>query len=404
MLHFDPETGLYADEIKAVREMVAADWKNAFRGKGLPELSTEPETPAGQLIASETAAIVDKDNEVLFLANMFNPLTSQGKWQDALGKIYFLTRKTAQSSEAQCLCRGLSGTVIPQNARIKSVYDNSEWICAQAVEIGETGAVEARFIAAKPGEIEAGKNTLEQIVTVIPGWDSVTNPQAAALGRIQENQLEFELRRHASVAANARGSLAALYGAIADIQGVIDVAVLENTSDQPVEKWGVEIAGHSVWIAVTGGDDAEIAEVIYRKKDAGCGTCGNTRVEYRDDSLPSAPVYQFNIERPENVNFGVKISIKLTPSTIQNVGEKIRENIIADFNGLGDHGNSRIGTAQEIFASRFYCAAISAGVQNLVGIEIAFPYEDASWVQNVAINANQYPVLDASAIEIEIVE
>ena len=87
MLHFDPRTGLYADEIQDVRRTVQQDWIAAFRRDGRPELNVEPETPAGQLVDSQTAAIVDKDNEVLFLANQFNPETAEGIWQDALAKI-----------------------------------------------------------------------------------------------------------------------------------------------------------------------------------------------------------------------------------------------------------------------------------------------------------------------------
>lgn len=60
MLHFDPQTGLYPDEIETVREAVREDWVLAFRKDGLPDLNTEPETPAGQLIDSQTAAIADQ--------------------------------------------------------------------------------------------------------------------------------------------------------------------------------------------------------------------------------------------------------------------------------------------------------------------------------------------------------
>ena len=144
MLHFDLATGLYPDEVETVREAVRRDWKQAFARDGRPELNTEPETPAGQLIDSQTAAIVDKDNEVLFLANQFNPLTAEGIWQDALGKIYFLTRKVAQTSEALCLCTGLAGTTITQGSRIKSSADGLEWSCVETVTIPKIGRASCR--------------------------------------------------------------------------------------------------------------------------------------------------------------------------------------------------------------------------------------------------------------------
>lgn len=407
MLHFNAQTGLYPDPVSEVRESVREDWQAAFRRDGRPELNTEPETPAGQLIDSQTAAIVDKDNEVLFMANQFNPLTAQGIWQDALGKIYFLTRKVAQFSESVCQCNGLAGTVIPKGARIRSSADNSEWTCAENVTIPESGLVEARFTAGTAGPIAAQANTLTQIVTVIPGWDTVTNPAAAAVGRDAESQLEFETRRYNSVAANARGSVAALYGAIANLSNVLDVVVLENITNQPIVSWGVTIPGHSVWIAVTGGADAEIAETIYRKKDAGCGTAGNTQISYQDTELPGTPIYTYCIERPEPLAVGVRVTLKLTPSTPQDIEKQIKNAVLADFNGNGSHNSVRVGTAQEVYASRFYCAVIAAGAQNLVSIEIAALVSGTLvwvWGPSITINADQEPVLDENDILVVIQE
>lgn len=400
MLYFDPQTGLYAESVEDVRQSVRQGWKDAFRRDGLPELNTEPETPAGQLIDSQTAAIVDKDNEVLFLGNQFNPLTASGVWQDALGKIYFLTRKTAQASEAVCQCNGLAGTVITQGARIKSSADGSEWACMEAVTIPATGSAQARFQAQTPGPLVALANTLTEIVTVTPGWDSVTNPAAAVVGRDSESQLEFEKRRYNSVAANARGSVAALYGAIANLPDVLDVVVLENVGNDPIASWGVTIPGHSVWIAVTGGTDSEIAETIYRKKDAGCGTAGNTQIGYQDAELPGMPIYTYRIERPAPLAFAVRVTLRLTPTTPQDIEQKIKDAVLADFNGAGPHDNLRVGTAQEVYASRFYCAVIGAGVQNLVSIELAAPATGGTWGPSVTVNADQSPVLDADNIQV----
>lgn len=404
MLHFDPQTGLYAEEVETVRETVRQDWKTAFQRDGAPELNTEPGTPAGQLIDSQAAAIVDKDNEVLFLANQFNPLTASGIWQDALGKIYFLTRKVAQASEALCLCNGLAGTVIARGARIKSSADSSEWACTETVTIPAGGMAQARFQAQTLGPVAAQANTLTEIVTVTPGWDSVTNPAAAAVGRDVESQLEFEKRRYAGVAANARGSVSALYGAIADLPDVLDVVVLENIGNDPIISWGVTIPGHSVWIAVTGGTDGEIAEVIYRKKDAGCGTAGNTQISYQATELPGQPIYIYSIERPALLAVGVRVTISLTPATPQDIEQQIKNAVLADFNGAGPHNSLRVGTAQEVYASRFYCSVIGAGVQNLVSIEVCAPASGAAWGTSITINADQTPVLSADDILVVIKE
>lgn len=404
MLHFDPKTGLYADEVETVRESVRQDWRAAFARDGLPPLDVEPETPAGQLIDSQTAAIADKDSELLFLANQFNPLTAEGVWQDALGKIYFLSRQLATPSEATCLCSGLGGTVIPRGAVIKSSVDGARWVCAGATTIPDSGETYVRFMSGDAGAITADAGTLTEIVTVIPGWDAVINPEAAITGGLPESQREFETRRYNSVAKNARGSLSAIYGALADIKNVIDVVVLENTGNDPVVKWGATIPGHSIYVSIVGGDDAEIAETIYRKKDAGCGTAGNTALTWQDMDMPGNPVYTYYIERPEPVEFGIRVTIGLTDATPADIRRRIVDALIADFNGLGPHGNLRIGAAQDVYASRFYCPVIESGARKLASIEISFPYNAGEWADNVAIPADQTPVLDSANISIVIKE
>ena len=110
MLHFDPDTGFYADDTETVRAAVAADWVAAFHKDGQVDLNTDPETPAGQLIDSQTAAITEKDTELLYLCNQFDPAKNEGIFQDAIAKIYFLSRKAATPSTATITVRGLSGS------------------------------------------------------------------------------------------------------------------------------------------------------------------------------------------------------------------------------------------------------------------------------------------------------
>ena len=86
MLVFDEKTGFSVSEVTGIRSDLAEQWQNAFKETGKPALNVDPETPQGQIIDSETAAIHQKDSELAFLANQFNPKTSSGIWQDALGK------------------------------------------------------------------------------------------------------------------------------------------------------------------------------------------------------------------------------------------------------------------------------------------------------------------------------
>lgn len=83
------ENGPVVPDTATVRDAVETDWQAAFDNR----LNPDPATPQGQLITSETAIVQDKNSQLLFLSNMFNPETAEGIYQDALAKIYFLTRQ-----------------------------------------------------------------------------------------------------------------------------------------------------------------------------------------------------------------------------------------------------------------------------------------------------------------------
>jgi len=398
MLTFDAKTGVKADEIADIREAVRLEWVEAFKKDGQPNLDTDPETPAGQLIDSETQHIAEKDNEFLFLANQFNPLSAEGVWQEALGKIYFLKRKHKQHSVALCTITGLKGTVVPVGAQIRSSADNSLWINAHEVTIPAAGSIQTDFVSEEYGPITAGANTLTNIVTIVPGWDAVNNDTAATIGRYTETQMEFESRRYESVAANSHGSLASIYGALCNLDDVIDCVILENIENDPVVQYGVTIPPHSIFVSIVGGDETKISEIIYKKKDAGCGTAGNTIISYQDTELPGSPVFRYKIERPNSLAVGIKIDIKATSTTPPDADNLIKSALIADFSGNGPHGNLRVGIAQTVFASRFYCAVINTGGNGLEKIEICAPYSSLNWGDSITINADYSPVLDAANI------
>ena len=61
-LVFNPDTGFSGDAVSDVRGAVAQAWKQAFKSDNTAELNTEPETPAGLLVDSQTASIVQKDS------------------------------------------------------------------------------------------------------------------------------------------------------------------------------------------------------------------------------------------------------------------------------------------------------------------------------------------------------
>ena len=78
-IKFNPQTGLSADDTETIRAAIVADWQTVFDDEDVT-LNTEPESPAGQIIDSISALVTAKDSEFLSLANQFNPLTADGRF------------------------------------------------------------------------------------------------------------------------------------------------------------------------------------------------------------------------------------------------------------------------------------------------------------------------------------
>ena len=399
MITFDPQTGLIAEDTAVIRQRLAQEWKNAFNvSEDTPELNTESETPAGQLIDGQTALIAEKDAEILYLGNSFDPQTATGVAQDALAKIYFLSRHVEEPTYVTCQCKGLQGTVIPYGAVVQDINGNIFYNIVP-VTIPASGEVSSLFRCSVYGAIEVGANAVNKIITVIPGWDSINNMAAGVTGREVETQTEFESRRYNSVAKNSHGLAESVEGTVGNIDGVVACRIEQNRGDTAVTKFGVTIPPHSVYLSVYGGEQQDIGYAMHTKIDAGCGTAGNTEVTITDETNGSEQTYFYEI--PETVTMGVKVVIQRTNDTPTDIATLIKNAVVNNFNGLTSYERAKMG--DKIFASRFYTDVISAGASNLTSVEIAYP-ASGTYGDVVNIPLDEMPVMSVGNVLVYITE
>lgn len=396
-----------ADVLQAQQDI----WQEAFNNK----LNPDPATPQGQLMASLAAIVQDKNSQLLFLANQFNPATASGVWQDALAAIYFLERQGAVATTVQVVCTGLPGTVIEGQdtsvtpAQVRTA-DGTVLVCQTGGTIPAGGSITLPFAAQQTGPVVVEADSVTTIVQAQPGWDTVNNPDPGVTGQDVESRQEFELRRGQSVALNSRSMLASVYARVGNLTGVIDLLARQNRTDAPVEDNGVTLAPHSIYIAVLGGADADIAEAIYNSVSGGCDYNGNTSVEYTDPVTGAVETILF--ERPEEYAFAIEVTVQANASTPSNIVELVQANILADFYGqqypntgsgtAHDTTPTRVGIGATVYASRFFCPAISAGATQLVGVQIG---PEGGPLGNVVQLTNaQYPSLTADNITVTVQE
>lgn len=393
-IQFTP-AGLVIPAETAVLAGVQDDINAAFGGGLNPAL----ETPQGQLASSQAAIIGDKNNEFALFVNQVDPQYSADRFQDAIARIYFLTRKPATLTSVQATVNGLAGTVIPGGTLAQDTSGNT-YACAGAVTIDATGSVTAEFQNVATGPIPCAAGTLTQVYQAVPGWDTITNAADGTLGSDVESRADFEYRRKNSVALNGTGTPQAIYAEVFALADVLDVYVKDNPTGAAVNTGSTNypIAAHSVYVAVVGGADADVAAAIWAKKDLGCDTNGNTSATVVDPSGYSYPQPSYTIKFQRPAALAVKFAVQLVndPSLPSNIVTLVKNAIIARFNGADGTTRERIGAT--ILASRYYGAVVSVA-SNVSLISVLIGTSSPTLTQ-INVGIDQRPTVSAADITV----
>jgi len=347
--------GYIAPSESAILTGVSEDINTAFGG-GLNFGTTTAGTvapPQVQLSVTETAIIGNTNALLLSIFNGIDPAYAAGRMQDAIGRIYFMTRIPASSTVVQCTCTGLPGTVIAVNALAVDAAGNV-YSCTESGTIPSGGSIVLPFANNVQGPIACPANTLTTIYQSINGWDTINNVSAGVEGNNVESRYQFEQRRINSVAANSLNTTQSTLGAVLAVPNVVGAYVQDNFNKYPIavnpastvtasisgtsmtvsavltgtvaigqtvsgpgvsagttitagssspytvsvsqtvasatlQLGGVQINANTMYVSVAGGLSSSIATAIFNKKPPGCGLQGNTSQTVYDASAPYAP-------------------------------------------------------------------------------------------------------------------
>lgn len=386
--------GVTTPTTEAIFNGVLQDYNVAFGGN----LNIENvATPQGVLASEQSQAIALQNGNIALTLTQFDPATAEGRYQDAIGNIYFITRNPATSTVVSATCTGSPGVILPVGSQAK---DTQGYIYSSlgAATFNELGQATVQFANDTKGEISCPINSLIYIETAVSGWDAITNTTAGILGSDVESRIAFERRRFASVAGNAQGSTVSIYGAVSGVSNVLDCVVVENDTNATVNYGSTNypLAPHSVFVGVIGGLDSAIANAIWNKKSTGCATNGNTSVTIYDTTYSSPqPAYTINFNRPTNTPVYITVTLAANALLPSNIDELVINAIQTSFTGTG--ATDRVKMGSTLYASRFYSgvASIDSSI-NIVDIHIgtsASPTGDT-----ITFGIDQAPTLDNSNI------
>lgn len=372
---------------------VLADINAAFGGNLNPAL----ETPQGQIASTETAIIADQNDQFLLLTQNVDPAYSQGRMQDAIGRIYFMERYPALPTVVQGTCRGLQGVVIPTGA-LALANDGNFYNATASGTIGPDGTVTLPFQCNVTGPIACPTGSLAQVYIVIPGWDSIINNADGEIGQNVETATEFEYRRFNSVAGNSAGMLASVQGAVLTLPDVLDAYTSENYTSAPVVLDGVTLPPHSLYVCVAGGTAAEVAAAIFTKKAPGCDMAGSTTVDVPDTNggyNPPVPTYPITFQEAVPQTFVMTVTIVNSTSVPSDAATQIQNAIINPTTGGawgGGDGGPRARIGSTVYASRYYApVALLGNWVQLVSIKLGSTAAPAASITG-SITGNQLNV------------
>jgi hypothetical protein len=324
-------------------------------------LNSSLETPQGQLGSSDAAIIGDCNDQFLQVVRGVDPMFADGRMQDGIARIYFLTRKAATATQVQTTCGGLPGVIIPPGSLAKAT-DGTLYASQGSGTIGVGGTANITFAAITPGPIACATGTLNTIYRQVAGWDTITNSVDGVLGTAVETRTQFELRRQQSVAKNSVGSIAAIQGAVLEVPGILDAYTTDNSTGSNVILDGVTLPANSLYVCVSGGDPLAVATAIWRKKLPGSRMGGNTSIVVQDtDSRysPPYPSYTITYQIASAQEFLFLVTLSTSAQVPSNAATLIQAVVLNAFAGADGGPRARIGST--VFASRFYAGIAALG-------------------------------------------
>lgn len=395
------DIGLSVPDEKDILDGRLSDLDSALGGgmsKSLP-------TPQGQIAMSETAIIADKNDQMLSIVNGINPDYAAGRFQDAIGRIYFIDRIAAQGTTVTATATGLVGTVIPSGS---TAQDEAGYIYTSlaAATIPASGTIDIVFQNQTTGAISCPAGSLNTIYRAVTGWSGITNAAAGVPGNDVETRANFEYRRKQSVALNAKGTPESIYAAVLDVDGVVDAYVWSNHSGATVNigSTNYPVPAHSVYIAVYGGNAQDIAQAIYLKNQAGCGMVGNTSAVVTDTSRGTNinPKYTMTWNTPTQTRTRFMIQLENSQSLPSDIVDQVKSAIISAFNGNSDLvPKARI--ASKAFAGGYYSVLNNIDTASVNVLSVTVSLDGINYASSVEYGVDQIPSLDASDISVSLV-
>lgn len=328
------ENGITAPSFNDILLSLQASYASIYGS----DVDLDPDTQDGQWLAILAKGFSDTNQTSIFVYNQFSPATAQGAGLSSVVQINNISRLVASNSTAAVTVVGQAGLTITDGLVGDNLSLGTQWALPASVTIPPAGDITVTATCTTSGAIAAPSGTLTVILTPTAGWQSVTNASDAAPGNPVELDATLRGRQANSTQLNSKTVIGGMYGAIANLPGVLALSVHENDTDT-TDSLGAP--ANSFCFSVIGGDLQSIVNIIGSRKTIGAPTWGGgtgaTSGTYTDPTTGIAYTINFNIP----TQIVIKGTITIVPGAAYNtsIGNEIIASVVAYVNGLGI-GNS----------------------------------------------------------------
>lgn len=387
-------TGVIVPDTSTLRDDIIAEWQAAFG----QDIVVTPETPQGVIITMEVEsrdAMVRNNAEV---ANQINPDLAGGVWLDALWALTNGSRRGASRSRLVGVeFRGSALTLIPAGSIATVEGSGAQFYTTANILLDNTGFATGTMESVDTGPIAAAPNTLAQEASSVLGWEQVTNPNAAELGRLVESDVAGRRRRRQTLALQSVALPEAIISRLYDIDGVRSLSFRENVGSTSIVIDGITLAGHSIYVCVEGGTDLEVATALLETKSLGAGWNGLVSVNVVEPA--SGQTYEVKFDRPIDRTFLARVSVK--SSTLD--AQRIVPAAIAQYVAGELEGEAGLVVGSDVSAFEL-AGAVNQVEPRIFVTKVELSEDGITWSSNdVAIAINEVARLSSSAITVVVI-
>ena len=370
-----------------VNEATGASLDNILAELGMQRIDAAPTTiyhallwgTSGTVIAAgkkarQSSSLLDCTLESAVTISSSMPMAAKLELADPSGSTTYSVVLDAVAMAATATSKDTAGTSLANDINFGPLPVSASYSSGILTITGVTGVATAsafplgalanmtisavassgRFVCDTEGPHPFPANTLDTIMNPVTGWDSISNPLAGVTGRNAETDSDFRARSFSFYATGKATQEAIRQAVLNQVTGIVSCSVTSNRTDI------VDADGrpaHSFEVLVEGGDNAEIAAVIWETCPAGIASHGNITVGVQDsEGRPqtvkfSRPTYAyvwlkiqraFNPEEtyPTDGDAQIKANIAAWALTNYRSGKTVyRRDIMTPINavpGLGD--------------------------------------------------------------------